>query len=86
MRDTPSSAQAMELCAIAFVRSAVITWEIFPFQEIVMKTLIASVFALSMLSITAANAAVQIGIGLGGHPHHHRVCEIRHHHRVCFNR
>ena len=62
-------------------------WEIIPAEEIVMKTLIASVFAIALLGSTAAQAAISIGIGVGGHDHHrHRVCEFRHHHRVCFFR
>jgi hypothetical protein len=47
-----------------------------------MKTLIMSVFALTLLGATAATAA-DIHIGIGGGHHRHRVCSFHHHHRVC---
>jgi hypothetical protein len=46
-----------------------------------MKTLIMTVFALTMLGATAATAA-DIHVAIGGH-HRHRVCSVHHHHRVC---
>ena len=54
-------------------------------KDNVMKKIVASVFALSLLGMGAANAAVVIGIGTHGHHHHHRhkVCSWHHHHRVC---
>jgi hypothetical protein len=46
-----------------------------------MKTVIVSLFALTLLGATAAEA--QINIHVGPTHHRHRVCFIRHHHRVC---
>ena len=48
-----------------------------------MKTLIASILALSVLGATAADAAIHIGIGVGHRYHHHEVCSWRFHHRFC---
>ena len=62
-----------------------------------MKALIASVFALSLLAGTAAEAAVGVGVHIGGvhggvnvqiggHHRHHRHCVrwvYRHHERIC---
>jgi len=60
-----------------------------------MKTLIASIFALTLLGTTAASAdiigvGVHVGgIGVGAHIggyHHHRHCHgwgYHHHHRYC---
>jgi hypothetical protein len=56
-----------------------------------MKMLTASIFALSLLTATAASADVGLGvhvgpIGVGGHIGGHRHCHgwgYHHHHRYC---
>ncbi len=57
-----------------------------PRKRIVMKTLIASIFALTLLGAGAADAAVVgvhvggIGVGVGvGHGHHYRHHYVRRH-------
>lgn len=50
-----------------------------------MKTLIASAFAIAMLSAGAANAGIgahvgPLHIGIGVHGHHHCAAWGRHHH------
>jgi hypothetical protein len=61
-------------------------WRAFHKKEILMKTLIASVIALTLLGAVGANAAVigvhvgGVGVGIGhdhGHYHHYH----RHYHR-----
>jgi hypothetical protein len=58
-------------------------------EEASMKTLIVSIFALTLLGTTAASAGIGLGvhvggIGVGAHigGHHHRHCTrwSRHHH------
>jgi hypothetical protein len=62
-------------------------------EGIVMKKLIVSVFALTLLGATAASASVGVGVHVGGvglgvgvgiHGHHHHThCYWHHHHRIC---
>jgi hypothetical protein len=67
-------------------------------EETSMKALIASIFALTLLGATAANAGIGVGAHVGGvgagvhlslsdgHRHHPRYCTSwrwRHHHRYC---
>jgi len=52
-----------------------------------MKILIASLFALSLMGATVANAEEDIagvaGGAIGSHHHGHRTCWWHHHHRIC---
>ena len=48
-----------------------------------MKKIIATAFALAVLSTTAASAAVTVRLGDNHRHHRHQVCSWHHHHRVC---
>jgi len=61
-----------------------------------MKTLVATLFALTLLGAPAASAAgiglgvhvggIGVGAHIGGHHHHYRHCHgwgYHHHHRYC---